>query len=284
MLEYFMKNLLENEVKSMQTRKDAKHQVGGCSTKDYIMFSKGNIGFEVGASLKGGKIQRITGMDLIFGESEEGGKRIFNFSLIFLILLEIFYVVVMVKTNMKINTIMLILMTIQIHVREQQFITTHFCQFFNLYGCGQAARNHAAEHKVANAYENLGRVPKDIEEVKKFSMIHERCGNRQHYFEIFMYFIPGLIDAVFISDGMFKTIIYIVIAIIVIQILHNKFNFFKYAEVLSMRKPTDLELELALEAIKHYDEFISVIPEEVLEHTFAMPIIMVSASIEENED
>lgn len=272
----------------MQTWENAerktKHQVGGCSTRDYIMFSQGSIRFEVGASLKEGKIQRITSMDLMFGEKEEGGKRILNFSLILLILLEIFYVVVMVKTNMKINTIMLMIMTIQIHVREQQFITTHLCQFLNLYGCGQAARNHAAEHKVANAYEHLGRVPKNIEEVKKFSMIHERCGNREHYFEIFMYFIPGIIDAIFISDGIIKTIIYMVIAILVIQILHYKFNFFKYAEVLSMKKPTDLELELALEAIKHYDEFISVIPEEVLEHTFAMPIIMVSASIEDDED
>ena len=51
-----------------------------------------------------------------------------------------------------------------------------------------AARYHAAEHKVINAYKTLQRIPK-VQEVRKASRFSSECGSNEIFAETFLFLV-----------------------------------------------------------------------------------------------
>lgn len=237
-------------------------KIMGCSTEDFILFSKSTLTFGVGAYLKGGNVERLTSIDLYFDTKKLARpRRVFNFALLLLIIMEIVYFAIFIKTGAEVNTVMLMMMSISAYIRYGGFMNSVICQVFNLYGYRQLARNHAAEHMAANAYEALGRVPKDIDELKKFSRIHERCGDVKEYAGVFLHIIPAITYTFAYQFGFWAGLLSSMGVLILMLTLHESFDVFKYAEYITLRKPKELELKLALEAITHFDECASSIPD-----------------------
>lgn len=242
-------------------------RLSGCSTKECIMFfSKESIGIYSGAKLVDGEIKRTKRIGMDFVKDTMNSNRVLNISFVILWVLEILYLIILNATNFKINTMMLMVTSLLVYVRQKDFINSCVYQKMNLCNFEQLARNHAAEHQIANAYETLGRVPKNIEEIKKFSVIHERCGDIEHYVMFFMYMIPSIIYAFLYSKSLYITIILQIVAIAIIMFLHIKYNFFKYFEILFLKKPTDKELKLALEALENHEEFVSFLKNKICEY------------------
>lgn len=235
-----------------------KNKIGGLSTKKAIFFTQNGIRF--GANNEEGKIRLLDMCDPI----ELDDFKPYNLSLylagigtLLLILLNF-----TAKTTVFIGpSVSWILYIWWIHFQEKDFIEQCIWQLFNINDYRQISRNHSAEHMTANAYESLGRVPKDIEEIQKFSKIHERCGSISHYRNIVRH-LPYAIGLYFCTYNILFGIAIMILLVCSLAYLDIKYNVLKYLEIITLRKPKDENLELALAAIKHYDESINKLPEE----------------------
>lgn len=112
---------------------------------------------------------------------------------------------------------------------------------------------HGAEHMATNAYNQLGRLPTSIEEIKKFSIISKKCGSRYIFAETLDILFSSLAIVLFANKNVFFTFI-LVILIIVFFKLSAKYGFLSFLQILVLKKPTDKELTLALEAIKYFEK------------------------------
>ena len=111
---------------------------------------------------------------------------------------------------------------------------------------------HGAEHMVVNAYNSLGRIPDSIEEIKKFSVISKECGSRYIYSNALMIFLSCLSIILFANKNILLTLLIISIIVIFFK-LSEKYGFLSFLQVLVVKKPSDKELTLALEAIKYFE-------------------------------
>lgn len=116
---------------------------------------------------------------------------------------------------------------------------------------------HGAEHKVVNAYENLDIKEIKLENVKKQSRFHKRCGGN-----FVVYFVILTILSIFIpiNNLFFKTIILIMMSILNIGIAYEIVNLFSMLkkpfdiinypatliQLVTTKEPTDDMLEVAI--------------------------------------
>lgn len=115
-----------------------------------------------------------------------------------------------------------------------------------------AARFFAASNMVRNAYEKLQKVP-TIEEARKCSKISKSC-TIAFTFSRLISSIVILIAFILLSNESFG--IYVLIAIGVPSVLTFLANFgvFDFFQLLFTSKPTDKEIEVAIEAVKAFEE------------------------------
>lgn len=109
-------------------------------------------------------------------------------------------------------------------------------------------RFHGAEHKVLNAYEELGRIP-TIEEVKKFSRFSNRCGTN-----ITTYVIDNIlmIMASYINNPLRRLGIIIIINVVFITLVEA--GCFNFLQRLNTSEPTVEEIKVAIEGLKVWHE------------------------------
>ena len=112
-------------------------------------------------------------------------------------------------------------------------------------GGGNVSKVHAAEHKVLNAYRDLGRVP-TLDEVNSYSRFSKYCGTVIAV-RWLMYSV-GLLLCFTIINIIWLPVVAIVIDII-FWILQNV-GLIKYFQVFTTKEPTDRELMLVIEGMK----------------------------------
>lgn len=119
---------------------------------------------------------------------------------------------------------------------------------------------HAAEHKAVNAYRNLQRIP-TIEEVRNASRFSKYCGSRIAFRKAWGGAIITLFIIVAPKLGLQNILITILVGIS-LWIIGNFFLIFKYLQIFVTNKPSDMELEVAVEAIKEFDKLESKLETE----------------------
>ena len=115
----------------------------------------------------------------------------------------------------------------------------------------KVAKFHSAQHMIVNAYEDLQRVP-TLKELKEYSRLSMRCGARP-LLNRFFFNTLLLLCLIF---GVHTDILTYMLALVfcwVFSSLDRKFGFTIAFESLFLRKPSDRELNVAIEGIKQYD-------------------------------
>lgn len=113
-------------------------------------------------------------------------------------------------------------------------------------------RFHSAEHMAAIAYEKYQRIP-TMKELKSASRFEKYCGSKVIINKLLMETLFALTMAT--SDFVPTQTYLLIVAIdVVILIFQNKFNFLRFLQILLTNKPTEKELEVALEGIKFFDK------------------------------
>lgn len=117
---------------------------------------------------------------------------------------------------------------------------------------------HGAEHKVANAYEKLEKKNITVENVKKYSRFHARCGGN---FVVYLFILITAITMIIPSNNLiFKTIIQVVLLpflagfsyelIMYTEYLPNFLKFLAYPamsiQFITTREPSDDKIQLAI--------------------------------------
>lgn len=117
---------------------------------------------------------------------------------------------------------------------------------------------HGAEHKVANAYEKLEKKNITVENVKKYSRFHARCGGN---FVVYLFILIIAITMIIPSNNLiFKTIIQVALLpflagfsyelIMYTEYLPNFLKFLAYPamsiQFITTREPSDDKIQLAI--------------------------------------
>lgn len=113
------------------------------------------------------------------------------------------------------------------------------------------ARYHSAEHMVINCYEKLKRIP-TFEEVKKASRFHKRCGSSANINNIVMYLLLSLSTA-FVANWSIIFWLSLCILIVIFRLFADKKGWLRFLQVFVTAKPSDEDIELAIEGIKNYE-------------------------------
>lgn len=119
---------------------------------------------------------------------------------------------------------------------------------------------HSAEHKVINAYKKLQRIP-TIEEVRNASRFSKDCGSRIAFRKAWGGAIVSLFIMIAPKLGL-KNILITILLGISLWIVGNFWGIFKYLQIFLINEPSDMELEVAIEAIKEYDKLESKLETE----------------------
>ena len=118
----------------------------------------------------------------------------------------------------------------------------------------QLARFHAAEHMSLNAYRSLGRVP-TLEEIKKYSRFSKYCGSRDMLESSCFNSLLILIFIIFESNNLIPLII-LGVLMLILKLTHTPvFKVLGFLQILVTNKPTDLELNVAIEGLKELEKF-----------------------------
>ena len=125
----------------------------------------------------------------------------------------------------------------------------------------ELGKMHAAEHKVVNAYIRLQRIP-NLEELRKESRFSIECGSRKMFREIFGKLIITFLIAMAPKFGVRNSILLIEFMVI-LYMVGSILGVFKYLQILVTNQPSDKELEVAIEAIKKFDELEKKLDSEV---------------------
>lgn len=139
------------------------------------------------------------------------------------------------------------------------------------------ARYHSAEHMVLNAYRDLQRVP-TLEEIKHYSRFSEHCGSREIIHKLVSY---GSICVLISISNLIPILVYIALCIIVgiaISIAKSK-GWLKVFQILITSKPSDEDLQVAIEGLKALQELDESLEAEMFEEdingeSFSIQIII----------
>lgn len=114
------------------------------------------------------------------------------------------------------------------------------------------ARYHSAEHMVINCYEKLKRIP-TFEEVKKASRFHKRCESSANINNIVMNLLLSLSTA-FVANWSIIFDLSLCIHILIFRLFADKKGWLRFLQVFVIAKPSDEDIELAIEGIKNYEK------------------------------
>lgn len=115
------------------------------------------------------------------------------------------------------------------------------------------ARFHAAEHMAINAYNRLQRVP-TLEEIKNFSRFSKYCSSQNQLITQLGIFLFMLSTILFYSYNYF-IFMGILLGIGAFLLIIKKIKRFLFLQIFFVSKPTDKELNLAIEALKQFENF-----------------------------
>lgn len=115
------------------------------------------------------------------------------------------------------------------------------------------ARYHSAEHMVINCYEKLKRIP-TFEEVKKASRFHKRCGCSVNINNIVMNLLLSLSTAFVANWSIIFCLSLYIILILIFRLFADKKGWLRFLQVFVTAKPSDEDIELAIEGIKNYEK------------------------------
>ena len=119
-------------------------------------------------------------------------------------------------------------------------------------------RFHAAEHMVVEAYNNLKRVP-TISEIKEYSRFSKYCGSMTLIKNALLFTIITLEMIIFWGTNSNITYCIVLCITLLVYIFNHHFGFFKYLQIFLTNKPTEVELQVALEGIKEFDKLENAI-------------------------
>lgn len=123
------------------------------------------------------------------------------------------------------------------------------------------ARYHSAEHMVIEAYKDLKRVP-TVSEVRNYSRFSKKCGIRFDIDKLLPHIIIGF-SMIFLIHNF---VIYFTVcfgAFILLEYLNTN-GYLRFLQIFYTNKPTDMELEVAVQGIKVLDDFVNeVINDEI---------------------
>lgn len=113
------------------------------------------------------------------------------------------------------------------------------------------AKFHAAEHMAINAYKKLQRIP-TLEEAKKYSRFSKNCGSRKILSRIFMFSMITVAMATLIS---YNGLIYLIVVLLIplFRVILEKYGWLIFLQVFVTSKPTDKEIELAIEGLRQFE-------------------------------
>lgn len=132
------------------------------------------------------------------------------------------------------------------------------------------ARYHSAEHMVINCYEKLKRIP-TFEEVKNASRFHKRCGSRVTINNIVMHLLISLSFAFAANWNIFFRLS-LCILILIFRLFADKKGWLRFLQVFVTEKPSDEDIELAIEGIKNYEKMENIFQDDSdLIEMFNMP-------------
>lgn len=115
------------------------------------------------------------------------------------------------------------------------------------------SRYHAAEHMTISAYEKLQRIP-TVGEVKKESRICKDCGSRFVINKIVIDLMVTIYMMIFVSIMPFWMYVLVGIGMIGVMEFICKKGFLSFLQIMLTSKPTDEEIEVAIEGIKEIDK------------------------------
>ncbi len=111
------------------------------------------------------------------------------------------------------------------------------------------ARYHAAEHMANNACRALGRIP-TMEEVKHFSRFSKYCGSMSDI----NYLVLTLSSSLLILFFHEQSLLIATLLLALLYFIGIKYRLFRFLQVIYTNKPTDADLEVAIESLKNYQE------------------------------
>lgn len=113
----------------------------------------------------------------------------------------------------------------------------------------ETCKFHGAEHMLINAYSDLGRVP-TLEELKKYTRFSKYCGGNETLIVTFMLILMLWCTFMF---TLLQSCIILVCSLIVL-VFFWQLGWLNFIQLLTTMKPTDKELELAIEAAEYWEE------------------------------
>ena len=116
------------------------------------------------------------------------------------------------------------------------------------------AKFHSAEHMVINAYTDLQRIP-SFDEVKKASRFSRHCGSMKLIEDLsFKMVFAILIACIGIPGLTILNYALLVLFVFILYILEIKNKWLKVLQVFITSTPSDTEIEVAIEAIKNFEQ------------------------------
>lgn len=178
---------------------------------------------------------------------------------------EFFEISSKLKVNMYVfmafNTLLLFISTLFNNTRFM-FFMLYFCIFvsyklvicikssfyMNVF-CSSIGKYHSAEHMVNNAYRALGRIP-SMEEIKHFSRFSIYCSSMNNINYVVLSLSASLLILFF--NGL--KLLIASLLLVLFSIIAVKFCLFRFLQIFYTVKPTDAELEVAIESLKNYEQ------------------------------
>ncbi len=112
------------------------------------------------------------------------------------------------------------------------------------------ARFHAAEHMAVNAYNQLQRIP-TLDELRKASRFSKHCQSQRSLLSFFILSLLQIAAILFYNTSF----LYLIAALIILffEIIVSKKQLLSFLQIFVVSKPTDKELELAIEGLKQLE-------------------------------
>lgn len=181
-------------------------------------------------------------------KEQEGNKRKNMLIKAYLTDLIILTIMILLKVDTRIFTGMVTFSIVGTH-----YLCPVSYNIYNIkYKCKSLGRFHSAEHMVINAYNKLDRIP-SLEELKKSSRFSNNCGSNKINGIIIIFTFISFAGPFLIRMGVIKYLIIMTLIPITIAILSyvGAMNIF---QVFFTNKPNDVELQVALEGLKKYED------------------------------
>lgn len=125
------------------------------------------------------------------------------------------------------------------------------------YKCKSLGKFHGAEHMSINAYNKLNRIP-TLKELKKSSRFSNHCGSNKINGIIIIFAFISFAGPFLIWMGVIKYLIIMMLIPIIIAVL-SYVGVMNMLQVFFTNKPTDIELQVALEGLKRYEKLENTI-------------------------